>query len=65
MFKPHTNALLFVGKGIHGNGKQFLAFEHYLIFVYPSILPSKIHGITRLKCLNNDLRAGAIEIDYK
>jgi hypothetical protein len=27
MFKPHTNALLFVGKGIHGNGKQFLAFE--------------------------------------
>jgi hypothetical protein len=27
MFKPHTSALLFVGKGIHGNGKQFLAFE--------------------------------------
>jgi hypothetical protein len=42
-----------------------LPLKHYLIFVYPSILPSKLHGIIRLKCLNNDLRAGAIEIDYK
>jgi hypothetical protein len=27
MFKLHKSALFFVGKGIHGNGKQFLAFE--------------------------------------
>jgi hypothetical protein len=27
MFKPHTSALFFIGKGIHGNEKQFLAFE--------------------------------------
>ncbi len=65
MFKPHTSALLFVGKGIHGNGKQFLAFRHYLSFVYPSILSSKLHGIIRLTCSNNYLRVGAIEIDYK
>jgi len=44
---------------------NFLPLKHYLIFVYPSIVPSKLHGIISLKCLSNDLKAGAIEIDYK
>jgi len=44
---------------------NFFPLKHYLIFVYPSILPSKLHGIISFKCLSNDLRVGAIEIDYK
>jgi len=42
-----------------------LPLKHYLSFVYPSILSSKLHGIIRLTCSNNYLRVGAIEIDYK
>jgi hypothetical protein len=42
-----------------------LPLKHYLIFVYPSIIPSKVDGIVSLKCLSNDLRVSAIEIDYK
>jgi len=45
--------------------KMFLPLKHYLIFVYPSIVPSKLHGIINLKCLSNKVRMGAIEIDYK
>jgi hypothetical protein len=44
---------------------NFLPLKHYLIFVYPSIVPSKLHGIISFKFLSNDLRVGAIEIDYK
>jgi hypothetical protein len=42
-----------------------LPLKHYLVFVYPSIVPSKLHDIISFKCLTNDLRVGAIEIDYK
>jgi hypothetical protein len=42
-----------------------LPLKHYLNFVYPSIVPSKLHGIINFKCLSNDLKVGANEIDYK
>ncbi len=42
-----------------------LPLKHYLISVYPSIVPSKLDGIISLKCLSNNLKMGAIEIDYK
>jgi len=42
-----------------------LALKYYLIFIYPSIVPSKLHGIISFKCLSNDLKVGAIEIDCK
>jgi hypothetical protein len=44
---------------------ESLPLKRYLIFIYPSIVPSKLHGIISFKCLNNDLKVGAIEIDYK
>jgi hypothetical protein len=42
-----------------------LPLKQYLIFVYPSIIPFKLHGIISFKCLSNDLRVGASEIDYE
>ncbi len=44
---------------------ECLPLKRYLIFIYPSIVPSKLHGIISFKCLSNDLKVGAIEIDYK
>ncbi len=40
-----------------------LPLKRYLIFVYPSIVPCKLHDIISFK--SNDLKMGAIEIDYK
>jgi hypothetical protein len=40
MFKLHKSALFFVGKGIHGNGKQFFAFEiifNFCLFIHLTI----------------------------
>jgi len=54
-----------VGKKIHDNKKNSLPLKHYLIFVFPSIVPSKLDGIITLKCLSNHSRVGASEIDYK
>jgi hypothetical protein len=42
-----------------------LPLRYYLVFVHPSMLPSKQHGVISLKCLSDNLRVGAFEIDYK
>jgi len=39
-----------------------LPLKHYLIFVYPSIVPSKLHGIISLKCLSKDLKVVPLKL---
>jgi hypothetical protein len=46
-------------------GEKSIPLRYYLIFVYSSISPSKLHASISLKCLSNDLKVGAFEIDYK
>jgi hypothetical protein len=55
---------MIVGRGGRGGGDS-LPLRYYSIYVYPSISPSKLHASIGLKCLSNDLRVGAFEIDYK
>jgi hypothetical protein len=63
MFKLHTSALFFVGNGIKVMENNYVPLKRYLIFVYQSIVPCKLHDIISFK--SNDLKVGAIEIDYK
>jgi hypothetical protein len=52
--------------GIHDSGgKKSLPLKYYLFYFYPPISPSKLYANISLKCLSNDLRVGAFEIDYK
>ncbi len=63
MFKPHTSALFSVRKGIHGNAKQFLAFE--TLFNICLSIPCTIQIKYQYKMLKQQVKSCAIEIDYK